>query len=325
MSGDERQANLSVIIPIYNAENYLRECLDSVVGQLRRDDQLILVNDGSTDASGAICEQYAKEDRRIRMVHQANLGVAGARNTGLRYAEGDYIAWIDPDDWIEPNWREKIGEELESQEIDILVFDHILCRGAQREYVHYGREPGEMDVETLLADVVEDRIIQSGLCNKVMRSALYEKIRFDEKLKVLEDYDVLHRLIMKAEKVTYLPENLYNYRIHDRSLTHLRGLDVSFDSFCVARKRRKEILASGRRCSPLGMVLQARWFLHFYYMDGSHPDFRRERLICCFAILSSAPAILRQGDISGHEKMRRLFWALPGVDRLYRRRKPKMT
>lgn len=325
MSNPMKNISLSIIIPVYNVEEYIRECLDSVLCQLQSDDQLILVNDGSTDRSGSICDEYAALSRLIKVIHQPNRGVAGARNTGLRAAHGQYIAWIDPDDWVEPNWRESIAQALEHTQADILVFDHTLCREEERTPCHYGREAGALDPELLLADIAEDKRIQSGLCNKVIRSSLYEGIVFDESLRLLEDYDVLHRMVMKAERAEYLPVSLYNYRIRESGLTHLRGLDISFQSFCVARKRKKEIEQTGRRCTPLGMILQARWFLHFYYMTGSPPKHRRQCLTCCWVILSNAAAILAQRDISRHEKLRRLFWALPGVDGLYRKRKPRMT
>lgn len=316
---------LSVIIPVYNVGEYIRECLDSVTGQLRPGDQMILIDDGSTDGSGAVCDEYAALFPQIETLHQTNRGVAGARNAGLERARGEYIAWIDPDDWVEPDWREAIGAALHEYPADILIFDHILRYGEDKDPRSYGRPPGRLDPELLLADIVEDRIIQSGLCNKVMRRALYQGISFDETLRTLEDYAVLHHLIMRAASARYLPRFLYHYRIRGDGLTHLRGLDISYQSFLVARKRKQEIEQTGRRCSPLGMVLQARWFLHFYYMDNSPPDFRRQSLHCQWAVLSSARAILKQDSIDRHEKLRRLVWALPGVDALYRKREPRMT
>ena len=154
---------------------------------------------------------------------------------------------------------------------------------------------------------------------------LYEGIRFDEELRVLEDYAVLHFLVMRAKTAVYLPLPLYNYRIYWDSLTHQHSLDICYRSFAVAHRRRKEIRQTGRRCTPLGMVRQARWFLHFYYMDGSPRSFFIRSMRCRCAILMSAPAICAQKDIARHEILRRLFWALPGVDGLYRKRKPRMT
>ena len=325
MGNDAGAIGLSIIVPVYNVEEYIRECLDSVVGQLKSKDQLILVDDGSTDHSGTICDEYAQQYSQIEVFHQPNRGVAGARNTGLKAAHCEYIAWIDPDDWVEPNWRESIAQVLESTHTDVLVFDHTLCREDDWEPRHYGRTPGRLDVETLLADIVEDKRIQSALWNKVMKRSLYADIVFDENLRLLEDYDVLHHMILRAVCAEYLPETLYDYRIRKEGLTHLRGLDVSFQSFCVAQKRKQEIEKTGRRCSALGMILQARWFLHFYYLMGSPSNFRKHSLICRWAVLSNAMDIVRQKDIVRHEKLRRLFWALPCVGKLYRKRKPIMT
>ena len=325
MCNDAGAISLSIIVPVYNVEEYIRECLDSVVGQLRSGDQLILVDDGSADRSGTICDEYARRYAQIEVFHQPNCGVAGARNTGLKAAHCEYIAWIDPDDWVEPDWRESIAQALESTHTDILVFDHTLCREDGLEPKHYGRAPGKLDVETLLADIVEDKRIQSALWNKVMKRSLYADIVFDENLRLLEDYDVLHHMIMRAGCAEYLPVSLYDYRIRKEGLTHLRGLDVSFQSFCVARKRKREIEKTGRRCSALGMILQARWFLHFYYMSGSPLSFMKQSMICRWAVLSNSRDIIIQKDITRHEKLRRLFWALPLVGGLYRKRKPLMT
>lgn len=325
MSDARGKFSLSVIIPVYNVDKYLRQCLDSVIPQLCAGDRVILVDDGSTDGSGAICDEYAASCDRIEVIHQRNRGVAGARNAGLARARGEYVAWIDPDDWVEPGWRKEIGAILEHDSPDIVVYDQSIFGGETSTPCHYGREAGQIDLDLLLADIVEDRIIQSGLCNKVIRRSLYEGIVFDESLPLLEDYAVLHFLVMKAGSAAYLPSCLYNYRIHGNSLTHRRGLDVSYQSFRVACRRRKEIHRTGRRCAPLGVVRQARWFLHFYYMDGSPRAFLLQSLHCRLAVLMSAPAICTQKDIITHEKIRRLFWALPGVGWLYRRRKPRMT
>ena len=90
---------ISIIVPVYNVEKYLEQCLDSIIGQTYKNLEIILVDDGSTDSSGAICDRYAEQDKRIRVIHRENGGVCAARNTALEAVTGDYIGFVDPDDW----------------------------------------------------------------------------------------------------------------------------------------------------------------------------------------------------------------------------------
>lgn len=114
---------VSVIIPVYNAEKYLRKCLDSVLAQSFADFEVLLINDGSTDGSGKICDDYAQKDARVKVFHKENGGVSSARNLGLDNATGDWIVFVDSDDYVEKNYFEVINNNL-SQEIDVLVFSY---------------------------------------------------------------------------------------------------------------------------------------------------------------------------------------------------------
>ena len=114
---------LSVIIPVYNVQDYIGECFESIIMQNTDCMEVICIDDGSTDDSGKICDEYAKKNANIIVVHQENKGVAAARNLGLKLASGEYIAWIDPDDYISENWFEIISVKLENS-IDIVFCDY---------------------------------------------------------------------------------------------------------------------------------------------------------------------------------------------------------
>ena len=114
---------VSVIIPVYNTEKYLRQCLDSVIHQSLREIEIICVDDGSTDSSARILEKYRAEDARIKMIHQGNAGLSAARNTGLRAARGEYVYFIDSDDYVETNALEFVYKEAKRDRLDILFFD----------------------------------------------------------------------------------------------------------------------------------------------------------------------------------------------------------
>ena len=114
---------ISVIIPVYNVEDYLAECIDSVLGQSYTDYEIILVDDGATDSSGRMCDEYARKDSRIRVIHQENGGLSAARNTGLRAAWGKYIYFLDSDDYIAPSALEHLAALAEKEQADVVFFD----------------------------------------------------------------------------------------------------------------------------------------------------------------------------------------------------------
>ena len=119
----EQQELISVIIPVYNVEKYLRECIDSVLNQSYQNLEIILVDDGSTDSSGEICDEYEKQDIRIRVIHQKNQGLSGARNTGFQNANGEYVYFLDSDDWIVPEAIKCLVKRAEEESADVVFFE----------------------------------------------------------------------------------------------------------------------------------------------------------------------------------------------------------
>lgn len=132
---EHQNEKISVIIPIYNVEPYLRQCLDSVVNQTYQNIEIILVDDGSTDNCGAICDEYAQKDDRIVVIHRKNGGVSAARNDGIDRATGEWVAFVDPDDWLDVNFYECLFDAMRDQNIDIL------CSGGRfREFNNSKKE-----------------------------------------------------------------------------------------------------------------------------------------------------------------------------------------
>ena len=112
---------ISIVVPVYNAENYLEKCINSIIGQTYRNLEIILIDDGSNDNSLSICEKFALQDNRIKVFHQNNGGVASARNKGLSEASGEFIAWVDSDDSIEPEYIEKLYDAVKEYNADISI------------------------------------------------------------------------------------------------------------------------------------------------------------------------------------------------------------
>ena len=115
--------NVSVVVPVYQAENYLNRCLDSILAQTLENFELILINDGSKDKSGEICDEYKRKDKRIRVIHKRNEGVSRARQVGLDLARGEYIIYVDPDDWVERDYLETLYSKAISENADMIICD----------------------------------------------------------------------------------------------------------------------------------------------------------------------------------------------------------
>lgn len=233
------EQKISVIIPVYNSAPYLKKGLDSVMNQTYRNLEIILVDDGSTDGSGAICDRYAERDVRAKVIHQENAGVAAARNAGLDAAAGDYIGWVDSDDWIEPQMFERMLDSAEAYRADIVI-----C-GRQEIYPERCFLSGwqQLDVlnkEQAIALLVEDDLVKSYLWDKLWRRELFEDIRIPE-LRVFEDMAVMYQLFMRAEQVVCLPEVLYHYRHDGDSLSENPSLESRLDFYEVTQHRYKAL------------------------------------------------------------------------------------
>lgn len=172
----------SVIIPIYEVKPFITPCLQSVFSQIPADVQVLLVDDGSADGSGEICDAYASRYPKAEVLRLAHRGVAAARNAGLRAAKGEFLLWVDPDDWVSANWFQVIDEAVSRKDPDMLVFDYVEWEDEHGLRRAYGRPGGAIDRELFLSDVTKDIRMNSSLWNKVIRKKLFDGLQFDEAL-----------------------------------------------------------------------------------------------------------------------------------------------
>lgn len=174
------QPLLSVIVPVYNVEKYLDECLCSIVKQLPGADmEIILVDDGSTDAGGTICDRYAKENPKIKVIHQTNQGLAAARNTGLAVASGQYVGFIDSDDYVADDWYAQISATLTADEsIDILFFDYIKLNNNKRIVYRYDKISAAIPQRKFMYELSLNIKLQSMVWRMVYRRSLFDGVRF---------------------------------------------------------------------------------------------------------------------------------------------------
>lgn len=217
---------ISVVIPVYNVEKYLSECLDSVIYQTYKNLQIILVDDGSTDSSGKICDEYAEKDDRITVVHQSNAGAGAAKNTGLELIDGDYFSIIDSDDYIELDMYEKMVNSLEKYNSDIAqcLFRNVFVNDSfDRKYKIKGNYPKILTSKKFLSELLYDWKY-AIFANKVFKTSLLKDIRFPVGRKIDDEF-FTYKLVCNAKKIVNLNSVLYNYRMRKTSVMNENDSD----------------------------------------------------------------------------------------------------
>lgn len=208
---------ISIIVPVYNVENYLRQCIESILNQKYQDFELILINDGSTDSSKKICDEYLKKDSRIKLRHKENGGQSSARNIGLDLATGKYIGFVDSDDWIHEDMYEKLVEHALTHNSDIVACNLLVMnrKGKFKPYNNFS-ENREYNRSEAMLEIYRNEILTFSPCNKIYDKRLFNKLKFFEGI-ILEDKDISYKLIDKSNKVSYIKESLYYYRYNNKS------------------------------------------------------------------------------------------------------------
>ena len=205
---------VSIGVPVYNVEAYLRECLDSIMNQTFKDFEVIMVDDGSTDNSFNICQEYVARDNRFKLIHQENKGLAGARNTCLKHMKGECITWIDSDDKVEPNYLERLLEVQTETQADLVDGYNYSFKNGIRYYYDLTHISPTLDVieiskrELFLRFLEGFRIVLWGTLAK---RKLYRGVYCAEG-KNHEDNGTRFKLYFRADKIVILPEQLYGYR-----------------------------------------------------------------------------------------------------------------
>lgn len=216
---------ISVIVPIYNVQDQISRCVESIISQTYSNIEIILVDDGSTDDSGIRCDAYAKMDSRIRVIHQNNKGVSAARNCGIEEAVGEWMVFVDGDDYVEPRFIERLFHEAVMIDADIVMCNYILRTedGTVIENQNYSVVPGKKafgNLEALL--LFENRkygTFFDVVWNKIYRKELFEAIRFPEGVSLVEDISVLPEIYYNANRLAILDDKLYNYVIRANSIS----------------------------------------------------------------------------------------------------------
>lgn len=233
---------VSVIVPVYNAEKYLARCIDSICTQTYIDLEILLIDDGSRDNSGIICDEYAKKDKRIRVIHRENSGVSITRNIGIKEAKGDYIAFVDADDFIDKDMLDTLVKRAIKCCSDIVMCKYYIKKLKEVSVVAMDYEEvynGEEDVKSklLYAYYTDYHNGLYSLCNKLIKRSIYSTydIEFNPFLKRGEDAWFIFQCLKHCRRVDFIPEPYYYYCQNDNSIMHTLYED-QYEKWVYVRK-----------------------------------------------------------------------------------------
>lgn len=233
-------ALISVIIPVYNVDEYLAECVDSVIGQTYKNLEIILVDDGSTDRSGSICDEYRLRDARIRVIHKTNGGISSARNAGLEIAQGSYIGFVDSDDYIADDMFSQLYMNIKDNCQISVCFNNVVDGTKIFAECQLPDKITILSNEEAVKELIVDSTIKNYVCNKLYRAELFSGLRFPEG-KIYEDIAINYLLFDRAEHISVIPKTLYYYRMRSGSVSaHKTDEKKWFHNCCAMIENKRE-------------------------------------------------------------------------------------
>ncbi|MBY4961294.1 glycosyltransferase [Streptococcus suis] len=217
---------ISIIVPVYNVETYLDQCIHSVLNQTYSNWELLLINDGSTDSSGSMCDDYARRDGRIRVIHMKNRGVSEARNTGLTLSKGEYITFLDSDDGIREDFLETCLTTAIQHEVDIVIGHFFIWDENNQTFLYFVDQAQKDTTEVISAqEALNRQVVWKNLntapfvvaWGKLFRASLFNTVRFP-KGKVFEDEYTIHKTLLESNTIALINKEFYMYRRHGNSI-----------------------------------------------------------------------------------------------------------
>lgn len=221
---------ISIIVPVYNVEKYLQRCVDSILNQDFQDFEVILVDDGSTDCCSEICEKYREKDDRVVVLHKENGGLSSARNAGLNIARGEYIGFVDSDDWISPTMYAELYQICDKENLEMAICGVKLCFDDEKnDNIYYKSEKNKiMSRKQALKELFLYSTFGEEAWNKLYKRCLFEKLRYPEG-KIHEDTFCICEILGQCMKIGYISEVGYNYYQRENSIMGLNKKIPSVD------------------------------------------------------------------------------------------------
>lgn len=272
-------ALISIIVPVYKTQPYLRKCLNSIIRQTYKNLEIVLVDDGSPDDCGKICDEYAARDLRIKVIHQRNSGLSSARNEGLKIASGEYIGFADSDDWIEADMFETLYRGALEYKADIAICGFYFVRDNKCRAVNE-KQTVLYDREDAIHHLILDDTFTNHVWNKLYKRKLFENVYFPDG-RTFEDVATTYKLFEKSDRVVFLNSCKYYYLQREDSIVGVRAIDSVADRCLMIYERcmnlikkypgEKEILLAGfyMAFAELGYAvsMQRKEYFHIYKND----------------------------------------------------------
>ena len=237
---------VSVIVPVYNREKYLRQCVDSIVAQTLKEIEIILVDDGSTDGSPAICDEYAAKDSRVKVIHKQNAGMGAAYNTGMKLAKGEYIGFVETDDWIEPEMYEELYSKALEYQVDVVKSLYTNVNGGEKNLINpYGNGIFNRRLENLSTTAPKITSGHFAVWSGIYRRGFIEgyEIQYSERLGAsAQDFDFYWRVITQAQSFYLVSKSYYNYRVDASDASGNQGYKSAMNSIVAVRDTLKWLL-----------------------------------------------------------------------------------
>lgn len=307
---------ISIIIPVYNVENYLDQCIHSVVNQTYRNLEIILVDDGSTDYSGQICDVWAEKDRRIRVIHKQNGGLSDARNVGLDAANGKYIAAIDSDDTVSTEITEHLWEIVEKNDSEIAICDLVHCYPGKPPVFQSGTKERIFSVEDALCELMYQKSFLYAFWGKIYKKSLLDDIRFPVG-KLFEDVAIMYKIFSKANHIVYSDAKLYGYLHRDNSITTKAFTKRDCDILQICQEQVDFAQDYSPKVYNAALAYQVVGAFRIYLNAPTDADFEDELKTCKKIIQSNGVKVLLNKNVRNKTKGAiLLYFCNPGLMRI---------
>lgn len=269
---------ISVIVPVYNVRSYLEKCFESVAGQSYRNLEIILVDDGSTDGSGELCEELARKDSRVRVIHKKNGGLGSARNAGIDAARGEILSFVDSDDWIEPGMYDTLTEIMHRENAQIIAcgIKKVSETGEVSYYQDNLEERRVYTREEALIELPKNERLSNSMCNKLFRRETIQGLHINEQI-FYEDNPFTPQCFARAEKIAYTAKPFYCYFERTGSISRKRFSVREFDRVTADRMRLDFYHEHFPRCESAAAIAYIGSGLKVYYQSGGCQEAKEQR------------------------------------------------